>query len=107
MDERQAERVESILVAQDQIIYDLSVTGARVRIPQKLNRQNSIRVRIFSKTGLSLEALGEVKRISEFKNNVILAGLQFIDLSAAEQETLRTIVDHFGRGVAVSAQIIG
>jgi hypothetical protein len=106
MDERQAERVESILVSQDQVIFDLSTTGARIRIPQKIIPGTLVQLHLSSKTGLNLTLKGEVKRISEL-NSMILVGLHFLNLGPADQATLNTLVEHFGKGVPVSAQIVG
>lgn len=106
MDERLSDRIENISFSQDQVLHDISVTGARVRIFRKKPPDTLLRVRFTAKTGLSVEVTGRIRRIFEPHKNVVLAGLEFQNLSPAEKETLQAIAELYGKGVALATHVV-
>ena len=107
MSERKFDRTETLLYSKNQILYDLSIKGARIRVQDPVRSGESIKLRVLCKNGQSVEVEGEIKRIYNLKNNITLAGLQFFSLSPQQQSVLQSILDLYGKGVLVSAEIIG
>jgi len=107
MDIRQAERTVNMLVMPDQNLVDLSLTGARLRVSQKLTSGTVLKLRIFSKIGSIVNVTGKVNRIYEPKKGVLLAGVQFTDITSKGEADLQSILEQYGKGIGVSVQILG
>ncbi|HUI92590.1 MAG TPA: PilZ domain-containing protein [Chitinivibrionales bacterium] len=103
MKDRASERIEFVNVNGSQVpaLFDLSKTGVCCFSAKKLDK-GAVASLTINKLSIKARVIYSQDRLDGFR-----VGMQFIEVTPQQQETLNDLVDKFSRGVPLSCTIEG